>query len=162
MSPTNTFACYRTTHVTNAQVERALGSGGMTPEQVQDYKGKNWAVFLRHCRRLVPKRERLLQRFDSVIGQFKGVVDAKSGEELLRPKAMAAVQLLRKHISDGCLSDPEGVPLYYTTGKTAAGITTRRCVRGTNSTEVSLLLVEVVCCLRACRRSITAYVQHRY
>ncbi|CAN0492413.1 unnamed protein product, partial [Laminaria digitata] len=27
--------------------------------------------------------------------------------------------------------------LYYTTGKNAAGITTRRCVRGTNSTEGS-------------------------
>ncbi|CAN0516674.1 unnamed protein product [Laminaria digitata] len=48
---------------------------------------------------------------------------------------MEAVILLRKHIEADCLSDPDGVALYYTTGKNAAGITTRRCVRGTNSTE---------------------------
>ncbi|CAN0338349.1 unnamed protein product [Laminaria digitata] len=107
----------------------------MTPEKVQELRENNWTFFLRHCRRLVPERKRLLKRFDLLIGQFKRVVDSKSGEELLRPEAAAAVELLRKHISNGCLSDPEGVPLYYTTGTNAAGITTRRCVRGTNSTE---------------------------
>ncbi|CAM9877649.1 unnamed protein product, partial [Sphacelaria rigidula] len=86
--------------------------------------------FLKHCRRLVPERERLLARFDSVINHFNGVIDSKSGEELLRPKVLAAIKLLRLPISDGCLSDPEGVPLYYTMGRS------RRCVRGTRSTEV--------------------------
>ncbi|CAB1105835.1 unnamed protein product [Ectocarpus sp. CCAP 1310/34] len=48
---------------------------------------------------------------------------------------MKDVNLLLKHIETGCLSDPEGVPLYYPTGQNAAGITTHRCVRGTNCTE---------------------------
>lgn len=108
----------------------------MTPDKVEEYKEKNWTFFLRNCRRLVPKRERLLKRFNSVIDQFWDVIDAKSGEILLRPKAMEAVNLLRKHIEADCLSDPNGVALYYPTGKSTAGITTRRCVRGTNSTEV--------------------------
>lgn len=77
-----------------------------------------------------------MKRFNSVIDQFWDVIDAKSGEILLRPKAMEAVDLLRKHIEADCLSDPDAIALYYTTGKNAAGITTRRCVRGTNSTEV--------------------------
>lgn len=111
----------------------------MKPEEVATYREKNWTFFLRHCRRLVPNRDRLLKRFNLVIDQFWDVIDAKSGEILLRPKAMEAVNLLRKHIESGCLSDPEGVPLYYTTGKNKAGITTRRCVRGTNSTEVSFV-----------------------
>ncbi|CAM9748079.1 unnamed protein product, partial [Laminaria digitata] len=110
---------------------------------LQELRENNWTFFLRHCRRLVPERKRLLKRFEFVIGQFKRVVDSKSGEELLRPEAAAAVELLRKHISNGCLKDPEGVPLYYTTGTNAAGVTTRRCVRGTNSTEVNLCLVKV-------------------
>ena len=108
----------------------------MTSEQVAEYREKNWTYFLRNCRRLVPERKRLLARFDSVIDQFWDVIDARSGEILLRPKALEAVKLLRKHIEAGCLSDPDGVPLYYATGKTEAGITTRRCVRGTNNTEV--------------------------
>eukprot|EP00752_Nemacystus_decipiens_P018513 g16598.t1 len=119
-------------------VERALQGQGMTPEAVAEYKDRNWTYFLRNCRRLVPEPNRLLERFNSVIDMFGNVVDAKSGEVLLRPDAMKAVKLLRKHIEGGCLSDPEGVPLYYTTGQNAAGITTRRCVRGTNCTEVTV------------------------
>jgi len=56
----------------------------MTPEAIDVYKEKNWTFFLRNCRRLVPGRERLLRRFNSVIDQFSNVVDAKSGEFLLR------------------------------------------------------------------------------
>lgn len=82
----------------------------------------------------------MLERFDSVIEMFRKVVDAKSGEILLRPDAMKAVNLLRQHIKAGCLSDPEGVPLYYTTGQTAAGVTSRRCVRSTNCTEVPVFV----------------------
>lgn len=122
------------------QVERALEARGMTPDAVAEYRDKDWIYFLRNCRRLVPERERLLKRFNSVIDQFSNVVDAKSGEKLIRPKALHAVNLLRQHIEADCLSDPAGVPLYYTTGQNAAGITSRRCVRGTNCTEVSVLL----------------------
>lgn len=122
------------------QVESSLARQGMTPEAIAEYRDKNWTFFLRNCRRLVPDPKRLLERFDSVIEMFRDVVDAKTGEVLLRPKAMHAVKQLRKHIQDGCLSDPEHVPLYYTTGRNAAGITTRRCVRGTNCTEVPVFV----------------------
>ncbi|CAM9376638.1 unnamed protein product [Sphacelaria rigidula] len=128
-------ACFIVNLADNKEARLALKAQGMKPEEVATYKKKNWTFFLRNCRRLVPNRERLSARFDSVIDQFRNVVDAKSGEVLLRPKAMDAINLLRKHIEAGCLSDPDGVPLYYATGKSAAGITTRRCVRGTNSTE---------------------------
>ena len=112
----------------------------MKPEEVEAYKEKNWILLLRNCRRLVPNRERLLKRFNSVIDQFWNVIDAKSGKKVLvRPTATEAVKLLRKHIKADCLSDPDGVALYYATGKTTAGITKRRCVRGANSTEVSLM-----------------------
>lgn len=121
------------------QVEQALAGQGMTPEAIAEYKDNNWTYFLRNCRRLVPERPRLLERFNSVIEMFRNVVDAKSGEVLLRRKAMQAVNQLRKHMEADCLSDPEGVPLFYTTGQKAAGITTRCYVQGTNCTEVPVL-----------------------
>ena len=129
--------------VRRRQVERALESGGISPEKVKELREKNGPFFLGHCRCLVPEWERLFERFDLVIFQFKGVVDSKSGQDLLRPQAMEDVNLLRRHLSNGCLSDPEGIPLYLTTGKSAAGVTTRRCVRVTNCTEVRLCLVKV-------------------
>lgn len=95
------------------QVEQALAGKGMTPEDVAEYKDKNWTFFVRNCRRLVPEQKRLLERFILVIGQFQNVVDAKTGEVLPRPFAMQAVEQLRRHIGSGCLSDPERVPLYY-------------------------------------------------
>lgn len=55
---------------------------------------------------------------------------------LLRKKSMKAVKLLRKHIEAGCLSDPEGVAMYYAVGKTKDGLIDYRCVRGTNDVEV--------------------------
>ncbi|CAN0113688.1 unnamed protein product [Laminaria digitata] len=118
------------------EAKRSLEAQGINLEEVAEHREKNWTYFLRKCRRLVPERERLLKRFNSVIEQFWDVIDAQSGEILLRPKALEAVNLLRKHIEADCISDPDGVALYYTTGKNEAGITTRRCVRGTNSTEV--------------------------
>ena len=97
----------------------------MSPEEVQELRENNWTFFFRHCGRLVPERKRLLKRSDLVIDQFEHVVDSKSGAEPLRPEAATAAELLRKHIFNGCLSDPKGVPLYCTTGATAAGVTTR-------------------------------------
>lgn len=64
-------------------------------------------------------------------------MDAKTGQVLLSPAAMKAVELVREHIRHGCFSDPVGVPLYFERGKTSTGLTRFRCVRGTNSTEVS-------------------------
>lgn len=108
----------------------------MRPEEVADFKERNWTLFLRNCRRLVPSRERLLERFNWVVNQFDNVLDAKTGEPLLRPQSKAAIARLRKHVESGCLSDPDKVPLYYAMGKNAAGIMTYRCVRGTNDVEV--------------------------
>ena len=63
--------------------KKALESQGMTSEPVAEYRDKNRTYFLRDCRRLVQEGERLLKRIDLVIGQFRDVVDAKSGEILL-------------------------------------------------------------------------------
>ncbi|CAN0080274.1 unnamed protein product [Laminaria digitata] len=65
---------------------------GINLEEVAEFREKNWTFFLRNCRRLVPERERLLKRFNSVTSQFWDVIDARSGEILLRPKAMEAVK----------------------------------------------------------------------
>ena len=86
------------------QVETSLEAQGMTPEEVAEYREKNWTYFLRNCRRLVPERGRLLKRFNSVIEQFWDVIDATSGEILLGPKALEAVNLLRRHIEADCLT----------------------------------------------------------
>ena len=103
--------------------KNAVGIGGRVD------RDRDELCFLRNCRRLAPERTRLLTRFDSVIDRFCDVIDAKSGQILLRPKALEVVKLFGKHIEAGCLSKPDGVPRYYaTTGKSEAGITTRRCV----------------------------------
>lgn len=63
----------------------------MSPEKVKELREKNGPFFLGHCRRLVPERERLLERFDLMILHFKGVVGSKSEQDLLRSQAMEAV-----------------------------------------------------------------------
>lgn len=113
-----------------------LTGRGMKPEEVEQLKDKNWPFFLRSCRRLVPPPDVLLARFDRVIDEFRSCVDSTSREVLLRPKAMQKVRLLRDHIKAGCLSDPDGVAMYYAVGKTKEGLTDYRCVRGTNDVEV--------------------------
>ena len=118
------------------QVETYLEAQGMTPEEVARVQREELDVFLAKLSAVGAGAGTIVERFNSVIEQFWDVIDATSGEILLGSKALEAVNLLRKHIEAGCLSDPDGVALYYTVGKNAAGITTRRCVRGTNSTEV--------------------------
>ena len=113
-----------------------LRARGFTTEQVQQIKEKNWAFFLKRCRRLVPPPRELLERFNKVIEEFGNCIDNDSREVLLRPKSRKAVRLLRKHIEAGCLSDPDGVAMYYVIGKTKDGLVNYRCVRGTNDVEV--------------------------
>lgn len=117
-------------------MEISLQAHGMTPEQVHQLKDRDWSFFLRNCRRLVPQSDELLGRFNRVIEEFSGCVDNDSREVLLRPKAMKAVELLRKHIEAGCLSDPDGVAMYYADGENKHGVPNYRCVRGTNDVEV--------------------------
>ncbi|CAB1103500.1 unnamed protein product [Ectocarpus sp. CCAP 1310/34] len=116
-------------------VEMTLEARGMKPEEVQQLTEQNWSFFLRSSRRLVPRRDVLLKRFDRVIEEFGGCVDNTSGEVLLRPKAMKAVRQLRKHIENDCLSDPDGMAMYFAIGKNKHGLTDYRCVRGTNDVE---------------------------
>lgn len=119
------------------QMEEMLASQGMAVEEIECLKEREWSFFLKNCRRRVPSPERLLKRFQLVVKQFENLADAKTGEKLLRPLAMAAIARLEGHIKAGCLSDPEGVAMYYANGKAKSGLTTYRCVRGTNDTEVS-------------------------
>ena len=85
----------------------------------------------------MPEWKRSLNRFDLEIDQLEYVVHSKSGEVVLRPEAVAAAKLIRKHISNECWSVLEGVTLYLMSG-TTAGATTTRCVRGTDGTKVNL------------------------
>ena len=118
-------------------VERVLQSEGKGAAEIEQMKRKDWAFFLKNSRRRVPIPAVLLPRFDAVIEACKDIRDAKTRQVLLSPAAMKAVALVRGHIKLGCFSDPPGVPLYFERGKGSTGLTLRRCVRGTNSTEVS-------------------------
>lgn len=128
-----------------------LRARGFTTEQVQQVKEKNWAFFLKRCRRLVPPPRELLARFDKVIEEFGNCIDNDSREVLLRPKSRKAVRLLRKHIEAGCLSDPDGVAMYYVIGKTKDGLVNYRCVRGTNDVEVKYLQLDLRFTSARCR-----------
>ncbi|CAN0412916.1 unnamed protein product [Hapterophycus canaliculatus] len=99
----------------------ALKARDMTEEQVQQVRDKNWSFFLKRCRRLVPPSNELLKRLDRVIEEFGNCVDNDSREVLLRPKSVKTVNQLREHIVAGCLSDPDGVAMYYAVGKTKDG-----------------------------------------
>ncbi|CBJ33586.1 conserved unknown protein [Ectocarpus siliculosus] len=128
-------ACFLVNRDDVLQIEKVLERRGMSPAQVQQAKDQDWSYFLRKCRRLVPPPSELLKRFDKVVQEFGNCVDNISKEVLLRPKSMKAVSLLRKHIVAGCLSDPDGVAMYYAVGKTTDGLVNYRCVRGTNDVE---------------------------
>ncbi|CAM9861512.1 unnamed protein product, partial [Ectocarpus fasciculatus] len=121
--------------VNRDDVEMMLEARGMKPEEVQQLKEQNWSFFLRSSRRLVPRWDVLLDRFDRVVEEFRGCVDHTSREVLLRPKAMKAVRQLRKHIENDCLSDPDGMAMYFAIGKNKHGLTDYRCIRGTNDVE---------------------------
>ncbi|CAN0051384.1 unnamed protein product [Ectocarpus sp. 12 AP-2014] len=128
-------ACFLVNRDDVLQAKKVLERRGMSPARVQQVKDQDWSYFLRKCRRLVPPPSDLMKRFDKVVQEFGNCVDNISKEVLLRPKSMKAVSLLRKHIVAECLSDPDGVAMYYAVGKTTDGLVNYRCVRGTNDVE---------------------------
>lgn len=67
---------------------------------------------------------------------YGGLIDKKTKQPLFRREARDAVQRLRVHVENGCISDPEGIPLYFEGSKDAeTGSPLFRCVRGTNALE---------------------------
>jgi len=115
---------------------QALKQQGRSDEEIKKKLDEDWVFFLRYCRRLVPSSEILLKRFDRVCSAFADIKDAKTGEVFFRAKTKQVVKNLRQHIQQSCLSDVPHIPLYVASGKDAkTGMTTYRCIRGTNGTE---------------------------
>ena len=95
----------------------------------------HWKDVLKFCKRIVPKKEELLARFNKVTGYFEDITDDKTGDPFFREKSKIAVANLRKHIENNCLSDNHH-PLHISLGKHPVwGLETYACVRGTNINE---------------------------
>jgi len=114
----------------------ALRRQGYSEDDVKKKLDEDWVFIMRYCRRAVPSPDVLLKRFDRLCNAFADIKDAKTGEDFFRPNTKKIIKNLRSHIEKSCLSDIKGIPLYVATGKDQkTGLTTYRCIRGTNGTE---------------------------
>jgi hypothetical protein len=67
---------------------------------------------------------------------YTNVVDNRTGLKLFSKETSNQVKNLRRHIINNCLSDPEGISFYYSTGrKDKDDVPVYHCVRGTSSLE---------------------------
>ncbi|CAN0004911.1 unnamed protein product, partial [Scytosiphon promiscuus] len=119
-----------------AAVQAALLLAGMSQEEVDAKKAKDWAYFLKRCRRMIPPPVELAERFDLVNKVYGGLLDNKTKQPLLRPEALEAAKRLREHIVADCCSDVPKQALYFEAGKDPETLCALfRCVRGTNDLE---------------------------
>ncbi|CAM9669869.1 unnamed protein product, partial [Pylaiella littoralis] len=65
-----------------AAVEAALLQAGMSQDEVDIKKTKDWAYFLKRCRRMIPPLAELVKRFDLVNKVYGGLVDKKTKQPL--------------------------------------------------------------------------------
>ena len=91
---------------------------------------------LKRVRRVIPPPGPLRQRLENVIALFKDSSFAHDGLPLVSPAVEEQVKNLLKHVDKGCLSDPQGVPVYFATQRDKNGLMIYRCVRGTNNAEL--------------------------
>jgi hypothetical protein len=85
----------------------------------QEYWTKNPDWILQRVRRKIPNPHDLSDRLSKVRDEFQksGYKDEK-GEKLLRKESLKEFnQLIEQHVMKGCLSDPEGISLYFVTGR---------------------------------------------
>ncbi|CAN0373205.1 unnamed protein product [Pylaiella littoralis] len=100
-----------------AAVEAALLQAGMSQDEVDIKKTKDWAYFLKRCRRMLPPPAELVKRFDLVNKIYGGLVGKKTKKPLFRAEALEAVKRLRVHIVEDCCSDAPDQALHFEAGK---------------------------------------------
>ena len=106
---------------------------GMSQEEA-DRLPKSYFIKYGKCVRIIPSRTELAIRVQSAIEIFDGLADA-DGNVLLTPKAKKQLANNLEHIWLDCLSDPDGVNMYYDISKSDGGAPHLATVRGTSQLE---------------------------
>lgn len=89
-----------------------------------------------YLRRKIPDPEALEEALQQLIEEFQkeSYNDPQTDKPIVTEAVLEQVDNLLKHVRKGCLSDPEGIPLYYQVG-TKNGLPVYRCARGTSDVE---------------------------
>ncbi|KAL9536765.1 hypothetical protein MBANPS3_012383, partial [Mucor bainieri] len=113
-------------------------------KQALSSKGESWETKMKYDRGWVWKRVKrrvadpptLIPMLKALFLSLGPLKDSNSGRALFDKVAWKQAQSVLKIVQQGHASDPPGVQLYFKTGKTDKyGLTTYRCIRGTNSLE---------------------------
>ena len=88
-------------------------------------------------RRTIPPPEQLYELLAGVFKTYGSLKDSGTGLPLFSASAWKSAKNLLKTVQMGYLSDPPGIPLYYTVGvdREVGGLPVWRCCRGTNFVE---------------------------
>lgn len=100
------------------------------------YRHPDWVA--RRVRRVVPAPTQLVPRIQSVLRQFRSMLDASTRQPLFNAAAWRAARQVVKMAQDGWLTDPSDVALYVLRGRDRNNLPLWLCCRGTNSNEGSV------------------------
>jgi hypothetical protein len=87
------------------------------------------------CKQTIPPPELLYDAVANVFSTFGPLKDAKTGRPLFNEAAWRTSKNILQLVRLGHVSDPPGVPLYYSIGIDKHGLTLYHCIRGTNFVE---------------------------
>ena len=87
------------------------------------------------CKRTIPPPEQLLEAVSAVFKTYGSLKDATTGLPLFNAAAWKTSKNILQLIRLGHVSDPPGIPLYYSLRTDQHGLTVYRCIRGTNFVE---------------------------
>jgi hypothetical protein len=123
-------------------VEQALMAKGMNAAAIKRLKKSDYKSFLPYCRRLVPAKEILEERFVYTNAVFSDIKDRKTGKPFFSDDTKREVANLLLHIQKGCLSDPPDIGIYFTRtsksgeySKSYLPLPRLGCLRGTPQLE---------------------------
>ena len=111
--------------------ERLRQRRRMPDARTEDLRLFNSSYFSRNCRRYVPPPEQLVARMNVVRETFCDIKDADTSEPLFSDKTRRAFDNLVAHAAEGCMSDPEGVSMYYKSPTSSS----LHCIRGSSALE---------------------------
>lgn len=89
----------------------------------------------KRIRRTIPPPKQLYPVVAALFSHYGNSLDLKTGLKLFDKQCQSQAAKILDAISKGHISDPVGVPLYYTRRIDEFGLPVYRCVRGTNSLE---------------------------
>lgn len=116
-------------------VKTQLRKSGLDEAAIEKKLLEEHSYFLRRVQRRIPNPEMLVERLESVVAAFRDVQDSATGKTLFSGETSKAWDNLKKHAENGCLSDPEGLPLYYSVQGETGAKSDLRCARGSSRLE---------------------------